>query len=39
MLGVWNSFDEIDLDKLPDSFVLKCTYDSDELYMQEQKEF
>lgn len=27
-LGVWNSFDEIDFDKLPDAFVLKCTHDS-----------
>ncbi len=27
-LGVWNSFDEIDFDSLPDSFVLKCTHDS-----------
>ena len=27
-LGVWNSFDEIDFDKLPSQFVLKCTHDS-----------
>lgn len=27
-LGVWNSFDEIDFDTLPDQFVLKCTHDS-----------
>lgn len=27
-LGVWNHFDEIDFDKLPDKFVLKCTHDS-----------
>lgn len=26
--GPWNSFDEIDFDKLPDQFVLKCTHDS-----------
>lgn len=26
--GVWNSFDEIDFDSLPNSFVLKCTHDS-----------
>lgn len=26
--GVWDSFDEIDFGKLPDSFVLKCTHDS-----------
>lgn len=28
-LGVWNSFDEIDFDKLPNQFVLKCTHDSE----------
>ena len=27
-LGVWDSFDEIDFDSLPDKFVLKCTHDS-----------
>lgn len=27
-LGVWNSFDEIDFNQLPDQFVLKCTHDS-----------
>ena len=27
-LGVWDSFDEIDFDKLPEKFVLKCTHDS-----------
>jgi hypothetical protein len=27
-LGVWDSFDEIDFDQLPDQFVLKCTHDS-----------
>lgn len=26
--GVWNSFDEIDFDLLPERFVLKCTHDS-----------
>lgn len=26
--GVWDSFDEIDFDALPDRFVLKCTHDS-----------
>ena len=28
MYGVWDSFDEIDFDALPDRFVLKCTHDS-----------
>ena len=27
-LGVWESFDEIDFDALPEQFVLKCTHDS-----------
>lgn len=27
-LGVWDSFEEIDFDMLPNSFVLKCTHDS-----------
>ena len=27
-LGVWDSFDDIDFDKLPSQFVLKCTHDS-----------
>lgn len=27
-LGVWDSYDEIDFDSLPDKFVLKCTHDS-----------
>lgn len=27
-LGVWDRFDDIDFDMLPDRFVLKCTHDS-----------
>lgn len=27
-IGVWNSFNEIDFEKLPDAYVLKCTHDS-----------
>lgn len=27
-LGVWDSFDEIEFEKLPNQFVLKCTHDS-----------
>lgn len=27
-LGVWDAFDEIDFDSLPNQFVLKCTHDS-----------
>ena len=28
LLGMWNTFDEIDFSKLPNQFVLKCTHDS-----------
>lgn len=28
LIGVWNTFDEIDFSKLPNEFVLKCTHDS-----------
>ena len=28
LLGVWDSFDEIDFDSLPDEFVLKCNHGS-----------
>ena len=28
LLGKWESFDEIEFDKLPNSFVLKCNHDS-----------
>ncbi|WP_417350350.1 ATP-grasp fold amidoligase family protein [Gordonibacter pamelaeae] len=28
-LGVWDSFDEIDFEALPERFVLKCTHDSE----------
>ena len=27
-MGIYDSFDEIDFDRLPDRFVLKCTHDS-----------
>jgi len=27
-LGVWDKFEEIDFDRLPNQFVLKCTHDS-----------
>lgn len=28
-IGMWDSFDDIDYDSLPDKFVLKCTHDSE----------
>lgn len=27
-LGIWDNFDDIEFDKLPEQFVLKCTHDS-----------
>lgn len=37
-LGVWEHFDDIDFDKLPDQFVLKCTHDSGGLVICKDKE-
>lgn len=37
-IGVWNSFDEIDFDSLPNQFVLKCTHDSGGLVVCRDKE-
>ncbi len=36
-LGVWDNFDEIDFDKLPNQFVLKCTHDSEGLVIVKDK--
>lgn len=36
-LGIWNSFDEIDFNMLPDQFVLKCTHDSGGLVICQDK--
>jgi hypothetical protein len=36
--GVWNNFDEIDFDKLPNQFVLKCTHDSGGIVICKDKE-
>lgn len=39
-LGVWDNFDDIDFDELPDQFVLKCTHDSGGLVIcKDRKEF
>ena len=35
--GVWDSFDDIDLDALPEQFVLKCTHDSGGLVIVKDK--
>ena len=36
-LGIWNCFDDICLDKLPNEFVLKCTHDSGGLVICQNK--
>lgn len=36
-LGVWDHFDDIDFDKLPDQFVLKCTHDSEGIVIVKDK--
>jgi hypothetical protein len=38
LLGVWNTFDMINFDKLPDKFVLKCTHDSGSVYICDYKQ-
>ena len=37
-LGVWDNFDDIDFDKLPNQFVLKCTHDSEGLIVVRDKD-
>lgn len=36
-LGVWEHFDDIDFDSLPDQFVLKCTHDSGSILVVKDK--
>lgn len=36
-LGVWDKFDDIDFDSLPNEFVLKCTHDSGGLVIVKDK--
>jgi len=38
-LGVWDKFDDIDFDFLPEQFVLKCTHDSGGLVICRDKKF
>lgn len=38
-LGVWDKFDDIDFDDLPNQFVLKCTHDSGGLVICRDKNF
>lgn len=37
-LGIWNHFDEIDFEGLPNQFVLKCTHDSEGVVIVKDKE-
>lgn len=37
-LGVWDNFDDIDFDELPQQFVLKCTHDSEGLAIVKDKD-
>lgn len=37
LLGIWNKFDEIDFEKLPNQFVIKCTHDSASTYICKDK--
>lgn len=36
-LGIWNTFDEIDFNRLPKKFVLKCTHDSGGIFICKDK--
>lgn len=36
-LGVWEHFDDIDFDKLPNQFVLKCTHGSGDVFVVKDK--
>ena len=36
-IGVWDKFEDIDFQKLPDQFVLKCTHDSEGLVIVKDK--
>ena len=37
IIGVWDNFDEIDFDKLPNEFVMKCTHDSGSVFICKDK--
>lgn len=37
LLGVWDHFEEIDFDELPNQFVLKCTHDSGGVFICKNK--
>lgn len=37
LIGVWDQFDEIDFERLPEQFVLKCTHDCGGLFICKDK--
>lgn len=39
LLGVWDQFEEIDLDKLPKAFVLKCNHDGGPIIVKAKHQF
>ena len=39
LLGVWNKYEEIDFEKLPNKFVLKCTHDGGPVVCTNKKAF
>lgn len=38
MLGIWNRVEDIDINELPEQFVLKCTHDSESVIICKNKE-
>lgn len=39
LLGVWDRFEDIDFDKLPDTFVLKCNHDGGPIVVKDKNQF
>lgn len=39
LLGVWDQFEEIDFDKLPEAFVLKCNHDGVPIVVKNKHQF
>lgn len=37
LIGIWNRFEDIDFEKLPNQFVLKCTHDSNSVIICKDK--
>lgn len=39
LLGVWDKFEEIDFDKMPEAFILKCNHDSGSVIVKDKHHF